>query len=151
MKKMLLIGLLLPVFSFAQCDKLLGGDVEAAKTYMKEVEKILDLKLTVDSQPNFMNAADADGYASVRIQYDVRNQLKNGQQTLVNNGIKRIHISGPWDKIEQLYNEYFLPRIKGCRKAENEQTDTWEGHRLQHVRQGQQKGVSLGYLEITKG
>jgi hypothetical protein len=151
MKKLFLAFLLFPAVSFAQCDKFIGGDPAAAASYVADAEKALDIKLIVDNQPAFVQAKDADGYAQVRVQYDMKNELKNGTPIQVNRGIKRIYIGGPWEKIEKMYNEYFLPRIKGCRKAEDETTDTWEGHKLRHVRQGQQRSMALGYIEITKG
>ncbi|RYZ23397.1 MAG: hypothetical protein EOO16_05275 [Chitinophagaceae bacterium] len=150
MKKLLFLSLLFPAASFAQCDKLLGGDPAAAAAYVADAEKALDLKLTVDNQPAFIQAKDADGYAQVRIQYDMKNELKNGQPVQVNKGIKRIYIGGPWEKVEQMYNEYFLPKIKGCKTAADETTDTWEGHKLRHVRQGQQRSMPLGFIEITR-
>jgi hypothetical protein len=150
MKKLFFIVFLFPVDSFAQCDKLLGGDPAAAATYVSDSQKALDLKLNVDNQPTFIQARDNDMYALVRVQYDLKNELKNGQNIQVNKGIKRIYISGPWDKIEKMYTDYFLPKISGCRKIEDETTDTWEGHKMRHVRQGQQKSIALGFIEITK-
>jgi hypothetical protein len=150
MKKLLFALFLLPATAFAQCDKLLGGDAAAATSIVADAEKALDLKLTVDNQPAFIQAKDADGYAQVRIQYDMKNELKNGAPVQVNKGIKRIYIGGPWEKVEKMYNEYFLPRIKGCRTVADDTTDTWEGHKLRHVKQGQQRSMSLGFIEITK-
>lgn len=150
MQKLLILFLFVPFFSNAQCDKMIGAPADSANAIIARAKEYLGLQLEGSPQATFIQLGDKDGFAQVRIYYEMKNEMKGSAIVPVNKGIKRFFISGPAEKMETFYNEYFLPKIKGCKTDVDENTATWEGQRIVHKRYGQNKGMSLAIIEVTK-
>lgn len=151
MKKLLVIFLLFPFASFAQCPTWSTAD--STLSLKPVIEKYLQFTMQRSgdtSKPYYMAFADETGFAKFSFAFNKTSTLNGTEVTTTFEKVKTIMITGPADRIEKLYNDYFLPLLQPCEIKHSDTWITWNNLILVHIANGSHNGIPMGYIRIEK-
>ncbi len=116
MKKIIYILLLLPCSSFGQCPRWIGSSADSALMLEKVAERFLQVTLSrANEKKDKSNIDFTKASCLCEFLYSVSKQKTKGVKgNRKHLAVNKILITGPEDKVKEMYTEYFYPLLKPC-------------------------------------
>lgn len=148
MKQLLFLFFFSPFFASAQCEKFVDGSPELTSGVITAAAQYLEFPLdTARINVETLDMRDEKEWCKVIISYKTKAELVGTEAKTFQAGIRSIYISGPWERIQKLYSDYFLPKTS-CGNDYSATVRFWDGQKIVHIQDGTKQGISLGFIRI---